>query len=435
LKTGRISKPRPKLNRWLLPILVAVLLVLEVGSDYRGWRVLLVGLGGVWLISYLWARALARNLRLSREMRFGWAQVGDRMVERFTLENDSWASALWVDVIDHSTLPGYQASRGAGVDKKGFVRWRREAICTRRGLFTLGPTSLRAADPFGLYTVALDYPATFPLLVLPPVVSLPAIEVAPGGRAGEGRPRPNAPERTVNAASVREYLPGDSPRWIHWPTSARRDSLFVRLFDGAPTGDWWILLDLDRRVQAGTGEASTVEHGVILAASLADRGVRSGRAVGLAVHGEQLTWLVPRQGESQRWEILRALALTSVGSCPLAELLARTGPALGRHASLVIITPAVGSAWIEPLARLVWRGVTPTVLLLDPASFGGTGDVRGAAGLLSSLGVAHYVITRDLLDRPEAHPGRQGQWEWRVLSTGHALPVQQPRDLPWRALS
>jgi len=85
LKTGRISKPRPKLNRWMLPILVAVLLVLEVVSDYRGWRVLLVGLGGVWLISYLWARALARNLRLSREMRFGWAQVGDRMVERRAL--------------------------------------------------------------------------------------------------------------------------------------------------------------------------------------------------------------------------------------------------------------------------------------------------------------------------------------------------------------
>ena len=216
------GKPRQRIRTWRLPVIVGLLLIVHLLLPYRGWQILLVGLGGAWLIGYVWARALARKLRLTREMRFGWVQVGDHMLERFSLSNGSRFPAPWVEVVDHSTLPDYQASRGVAVEARQSSRWHVEAACTRRGLYTLGPTTLRTGDPFGLYTVSLEYPTSLPLLVLPPVVPLPAIEVTPGGRAGDGRPRANAVHRTVSAASVREYAPGDSPRWIHWRTSARR---------------------------------------------------------------------------------------------------------------------------------------------------------------------------------------------------------------------
>ena len=97
---------RVQLNTRLLPAMVVLLVVLQLTVPYQGWVALLVGFGGAWLIGYLWARSLARGLSLVREMRFGWAQVGDRLEERFTLTNKGWAPALWVEVIDHSTLPG-----------------------------------------------------------------------------------------------------------------------------------------------------------------------------------------------------------------------------------------------------------------------------------------------------------------------------------------
>jgi uncharacterized protein (DUF58 family) len=480
----QVPKSQLQLQSWFLPALVGLLLVLQLLVPYRGWRILLVGLGGAWLVSYLWSRSLARGLRFTRELRFGWAQVGDKIVERFTLANDGRAPALWVEVVDHSTIPDYQASRGTGVSGRHSIKWHREAICTRRGLFTLGPTTLRTGDPFGLYTVTLHYSTSFPLMVLPPIVPLPTIEVAPGSRApdsNEGHPRVNALERSVSAAGVREYYPGDSLRWIHWRTSARCASLFVRLFDGTPASNWWILLDMDRRVQVGKGPDATEEHAVILATSLADRGLRSGQAVGLAAHGEQLVWLPPRGGEGQRWEILRSLALVSLGSRPLAELLAGMGryggtggPALGQQTSLVIITPAVDTAWVEALVPLLRSGAVPTVWLLDPISFacpercpepvegrrpepvegrrrrGGTGDLgvtraqspelassqagRGVEGLLVDLGVTHYLITRDLLDRPDVHPGQQGRWGRPVSGTGRTAPVRQPREIGWKVL-
>jgi uncharacterized protein (DUF58 family) len=228
---------------------------------------------------------------------------------------------------------------------------------------------------------------------------------------------------------------GDSLRWIHWKLSARHDELLVRTFDGTPAGDWWILLDMNRHVQAGTEEDSTAELGVILAASLADRGVRAGRAVGLMAHGEQLVWLPPREGEGQRWEILRALAMVKQGSRPISELLARVRPTLGQRTSVVIITPAVDSEWVENLVPLMRRGAVPTVLLLDPVSFGGGGNLLPTKEALSYLGVSHYTVTRDLLERPEARPGKRGTWRWRVMGTGKAVPVERPVEAAWRALS
>jgi uncharacterized protein (DUF58 family) len=394
---------------------------------------LLVGLGGAWLASYLWARSLARGLELTREMRYGWAQVGDHLQERFTLTNGGRVPAPWVAVIDGSNLPGYQASRVLGVGERAQVHWFEQGICSRRGLYTLGPTTLQAGDPFGFYGIHIGYPTSVTMMIMPPIVYLPAIDVAPGGRSGEGHRNTRALEHAVSAASVREYKPGDSMRWIHWPTLARRDEPYVRTFDSTPSSDWWIILDLDQEVQAGEGQRATAEQGVILAASLADRGLQMGRAVGFLAHGEELVWLPPRLGADQRWAILRALALLDPGPCSLAQLLAHTGPALGQRGSLVIISPAVQGRWLPSLVPLMRRGLVATVLLLDLAAFGGEGSPRKTVASLEAMEISHYLITPDLLDRPEARPGQIGKW--RRTPQGQWEPKFHPRELVWRTLT
>jgi uncharacterized protein (DUF58 family) len=426
---------RMRLNVPLLPILVGIALFMQLIDPSRIWTILLIALGGAWLSGYLWARSLKENLHLTREMRFGWAQVGDHLEERFTITNQGWFPAPGVEVTDRSTLPGYNVTRATGVDGQSESQWLTDGICTRRGLYRLGGTTLQTGDPLGIYSVSIDNPDSTTLMVMPPVVPLPSIDVTPAGYSGEGRPRPNTPEQTVGAASVRTYLPGDSLRLIHWPTSARHDQLYVRLFDGAPAGDWWIVLDLDRRAQAGQGGDSTEEHGVILAASLADRGLRARQAVGLVVNGADLIWMPPEAGDHQRWEILRALTLARPGDASLAALLERVRPALGHHASLMVITPSVEADWLQALIPLTWRGIMPTILLLDPESFGGNGSALPLAGTLNSMGITRHLITRDLLDRPEARPGLRGQWEWRYTPTGRAIPVRSPADMTWRRLS
>ena len=426
---------RLHLNTPLLPVLALLLLVLEIVDQSKIWMTLLIGLGGAWLVAYLWVRALAHNLSLVREIRYGWAQVGDRLEERFTVSNNSAVPATWLEVDDHSSLPGYQPSRATAVGGMSVSQWHTDGVCTRRGLYTLGGTTLRTGDPLGVYTLSIDDPTSTTILVMPPVVSLPPIALTPGGLSGEGRPRARAPEQTVGAASVREYQPGDSMHMIHWPSTARNDRLFVRLFDGTPAGDLWVLLDLDSSVQIGEGWDSTEEHAVILAASLIDRTLRGRQGAGLAINGKQLAWIPPRTNANQRWELFRALALAQPGDLRLGQLLERVGKSFGRQASLVIITASPQPGWLEALIPLTWRGISPTVLLLDLRSFGGSQDPSATEELLRQMGVSCHIITRDLLDRQESHPGHLGEWKWRSGATGRAIAIQAPINTDWRKLS
>jgi len=378
---------------------------------------------------------LGRRLSIKREMRYGWAQVGDVLQERYTLYNDSLIPALWLEVQDHSTIPDYQTGRVTAINGKEILGWQTEGTCTRRGLYTLGPTSLRSGDPLGLCSVEIRHPDSTILMVLPPVLPLPAIEIAAGGSVGEGRRlRRTALETTVSVETVREYVMGDPLRAIHWPTTARRDELYVRQLDHMPSADWWIFLDLEDGVQAGSGSASTEEHGVILAASLADRGIHQGMQVGLVTHGEQLTWLQPQRSSGQLMDILRELAIVHPGDRPLADLLTEAKHVIRRGASLIVITPNMSADWLAPLLHLVENGITPTVLLLDPVSFGSFESANGVQGVLSAHGIHHTLISRELLDRPEAHPGQQGRWEWRVVGPGKVVPVHRPDKTDWRRL-
>lgn len=419
----------------LLPPLVVLLILVELVWSARVWMIFLVALGGIWVFEFLWAQSLARGLRFKRELRYGWVQVGDQLEERFTLSNTSRVPALWVQVTDHSNLAGYDANLATGVQGQAETVWRTKHVCARRGAFHIGPTTVSTGTPFGMYAIAYEYAALDSVIVMPPVVPLPEIMVVPGGRAYEGRQRASTFERTVSAVGVREYVHGDTFHAIHWRTSAHRDELMVRTFDSTPAGDWLIWLDLDQKAQFGEGENSTLEHSIILAASLAERGLQNGRAVGLIVNARELVWLAPQAGEFQRLRILRALATIEPGSESLAAQVTAFAQAVDPHASIIFITAALDADWMSPVLSLQSHTNAPTVILLDPIGYGGTQSAEELTKSLAYWGIPYFLITRDWLDRPEAHPGHRGDWEWRVGATGRAIARSAPTDEQWRTLA
>ncbi|MBI5951840.1 MAG: DUF58 domain-containing protein [Chloroflexi bacterium] len=426
------ARMRP--NSLLLPLLTLGALVMQFIDPSKVWQAMVVALGGTWLIGWLWARSLRNHLRLTREVRFTWAQVGDKLEEQFTLTNDGLTPATWVEVVDHSTLPDYSAGRAIGIGNNESNTWHTNGVCTQRGVYTLGGTTLRSGDPLGIFNVEVHQPESTDLTVLPPVVPLPMVEITPGGWLGDGRPRPNSPEKTVNALTVHEYQHGEPVKLIHWATTARRNQIFTRVMDGSPANDWWIVLDADANAQAGHGWESTLELGIILATSLVDRGLRARHSVGFLASGDQTVWLKPEQNENHRSQIMRGLATLKAGNLPLSDLLERAGPTLGQRTSIIVITPCIASDWLTPLTHLIWRGISPTVLLMDPASFGSPNRADALAQVLARNGIPRFVLDKSLLLRPEARPGWRGQWEWRIMPTGKAVSARPPGDMSWRKL-
>lgn len=424
-------------QRWL-PGALASLVLLQVIVPSRVWIGLLIVAGGALGIAYLWARQMADQLLLTREQHYGWAHVGDLLEERFSLENGSFLAVPWIEIDDHSDMPGYSANSVRSVDSLQRIEWRTEGTCRQRGLFTLGPWQAHCGDPLGLFRVTFHHPDRQSILVYPPIVHLPHLRLPRGAATGTGRTSQRALEVTTNAAGVREYAPGDAINRVHWRSTARFDTLMVKTFDLEPSGDLWIVLDLDASVQAGQGEESTEEYAVILAASLSNRMLRANRAVGLVAYGtvpsesggppQPLPTLVlPQKGRAQQWRILQALATVRAGGqWPLARVLAEMDRNLGRGMTLALITPSCDTDWVARLLSPMRRGIAPAVLLLDPNTFGGRGNVAALQGLLADLGITSELITRDMPFRPVFEHKRSGPPELRVLpGTGRVIRVDR----------
>ena len=418
--------------QWTTPwplALVALLLFLQLTNPARVWSWLLVGLTTILAIAYVWARQMRDKVIARRELHGTWVIVGDILQEHFRLRNGSFLPVLWAEVVDGSNVPGYSASRVETAPAYGNRHWQTRGRCQRRGLFTLGPWELHLGDPFGLFRVVHRYADTRTLLVYPRVMHLPTLNLPRGTAEGASRTSQRSVEPTVAASGVRDYVPGDGLRRIHWRITAHREALMVREFDLEPSGNLWIVLDLDYRVQAGEGQESTEEYGVVLAASLAAEMLRQNRAVGLVAFGQEPAFALPQPGQAQLWRLLHLLAEVSAGShWPLARVLAEISPTLGRGLTLVVITPSPNPDWIAPLLPLMRRGIAPAAILLDRASFDGrdqeAGSVAALRGLLAEQGVLSHVIGKGFPFRPLV-PYRRQQVVYRVLTgTGRVMAME-----------
>jgi uncharacterized protein (DUF58 family) len=391
---AQVARLKMKGASRLIPLLWLAMLGVQLAFPYRGWVIMLVGLGGAWLLARIWAQSLARGLNLERETRFHWSQVGDQMLERLTLVNRSTFPAPWVELIDRSSVPMVQRSRAFAIGRSTSLRWRERIICRQRGRFVLGPTTLKTGDPFGLFDVEINLPQTASLLVLPPVIAWSSLPVLSQGRDEEGRTTRAQAESGVVAAQVRPYVPGDSLRRIHWPTSAKYGELHIRQFDRATRGDWLIVLDMTASHHTGLGADSTLEACVVLAASVAEYGLTEGRSVGLASLGPQgLVWLAPRQGEAHRWDALAALAEVQPGEMDLADLIRLASRRLGGETSLMAITPSTRMAQFEPLlaGEGSRRPARAGVVLLEAES-SAAGEIGRVSERLRRRGLLTWVI-------------------------------------------
>jgi uncharacterized protein (DUF58 family) len=417
---------RIRLNLPWLRVLLAILVLLQLLDPNKAWMMLIIGFGGLWLLMYLWSRQLAAGLRILRDQLYGWLQVGDWLEERFVLSNQSLLPAVWVSIEDASDLPGYSVSTGTGIGGGAERRWLKRTSCRRRGEYHLGPLILKTGDIFGVYNVEVDYQETETFVVAPPVINLPVdIQIISGRRVDETRLSRFQTEKSISTIMAREYMPGDSFSKVHWMITAKMDEPYVRVFENIHTSNsWWVILDLDADAQIGEGDQATDEHGIILAASLTDMGLKTSKSVGLIAFDEEMVIHRSRHGFNHRTDILRSLALARRGSVTLADLLVRSERFLQQHSNIIVITSSCQSDWIDELGYLRKKGITPTVLLVAADESGHVNRLTEVGHMLAQRGISQHMILPELFDTPEAQPGKRGEIKWKFTPLGRAIMIR-----------
>jgi hypothetical protein len=99
----------------------------------------------------------------------------------------------------------------------------------RRGIVTVGPVESYRGDPLGLMERSIRWTESVDVCVHPPWLELRTD--SPGTiRDLEGQPTSHLSDRDISFHALREYVPGDDVRNIHWLASARLANLVVKQF-------------------------------------------------------------------------------------------------------------------------------------------------------------------------------------------------------------
>ncbi len=354
--------------------------------------------GGLLIFSFLWAWLNLHWIRVTRQTRSRRSQVGKYAEERFTVENIGPLPKLWIEVRDQSELPGHQVSRVVNSLPAHRQRsWAVKTACYQRGHFSLGPIILYSGDPFGLFLMQRAISLTSYIVVYPPTFDLPTFFPPIGQLPGGDALRRRTHYITTNVAGVRDYVPGDSFNRIHWRSTARTERLIVKEFELDPMADFWLFLDMERQVQAGSPSGpppditvppllrmlregptrfelppNTEEYGIAIAASLAKHFLERNRSVGLVTYAraKKREFLQSDRGERQLARLLEILAVTHAeGTVSMTQMLISETLQLPRDTTVVVITPSTNPEWVAAMRHIATRGVRPIAVVMDPTTF------------------------------------------------------------------
>ena len=114
----------------------------------------------------------------------------------------------------------------------------------RRAVITLGPVRSVRGDPFGLVGRTVSWTEPHAVYVHPRTLRLD--EASTGFlRDLEGRPTSVISTSDISFHALREYVPGDDRRYVHWKSTARRvdGTIMVRQFEDTRRNHLAIALD------------------------------------------------------------------------------------------------------------------------------------------------------------------------------------------------
>jgi uncharacterized protein (DUF58 family) len=296
--------------------------------------------------------------------------VGEQIRVTYTLRNTSRVPKPWLEVHNPTSLPSGLPGRAISLGPITERSWLVRTPLTRRGHFRVEPLQIRTGDPFGFFESSASVGTGVNVVVYPRIEPLPQWRLPASNLDGSHAMRERTLQTTPLATTVRPWAPGDAFNRIHWKATARHGDIHVKEFDLEQTADAWIVLDLDRAVQTGTGDESTIEAAVRVAAAVADKALLENRAVGMTVGAHRLAQLQPDRGGRQHLKVMQLLAaVEGDGTNPLSETLVATVQRIRRGMTAVIVTPSTDRTWVKPLSTLRARGVACVVVSFDRGAY------------------------------------------------------------------
>jgi uncharacterized protein (DUF58 family) len=311
-------------------------------------------------------RATVRGIVVTRTA-LSSASEGDRVMVTMRIENRSrfgLSFARITEIFAPESLGLTQAVELTGrLDRGRTSELSYFGICRRpRGIYPHGPITLEATDPFEWFTVTRRYEQITEFKVYPRLrkTALP-------DKVFASVIQPDARDRTLRLNeseeffAVRDYLPGDPIKRIHWSLFARRDFPVVREYLPSVQHAVVLFLDVGRQLRFSGAQLSNFESSVRFAASLASRVIRAGLPFELRCGSTGTFDVRAGQGRGQLAKVLDVLVRVRTRTDDwFIEALGRNVSKLPNGATIVVaLHPYLlgNRALARALVALVARGL------------------------------------------------------------------------------
>ena len=270
LPTDRAGSPF--LTRSGLGLTAFALVSLIVGWWWRYEELVVVAAGlATAVLVALWSARVVHPARIVRRVTTPRVARGEDVRVTYRVSNPGRRRSSAATIVDRcdgeesrAPLPSVEPNDRSDVAVRIPTR--------RRGIHQLGPWALERSDPFDLAVGRRTSDDTTSVIVHPRVVLLNGPYGAMHVVETEAVIRRTASDPLSGFVSLREYVPGDDPRLIHWPTTARTGTLMLREHVELRRPEFTVVVDAAATV-ANPGD---FEEMIDVAASVAVHAIRSG---------------------------------------------------------------------------------------------------------------------------------------------------------------
>ena len=352
----------------LLFLLDAIILLI-IGASWLWGRYCLAG------ISYARAFATERlffgeeadlwiEIVNAKPLPLTWLKTEDEFPKGFTVRRVQWgysSNARRQVLVNLFSLRWYER-----------VRRRYRLVGDRRGAFDIGPVMISSGDLFGFRFRKQEFDYRHTVLVYPKIVPLQNLGLRVARPGGDLPATRRISEDPLRLAGARDYLPGDSVRFIHWKATSRRSALQTKVFDPSASQQMVICLNTQTLEHIYEGVVSDfLETAIVVAASLAHAGLDARQPVGLSCNStlrESDRWihLPPSRHSDQQTRILEALALlTYPPLLSFEQLLQIETPQMPYGATILAVTALVTDPILSALLDLRAAGHPAALIVVS----------------------------------------------------------------------
>ena len=180
----------------------------------------------------------------------------------FTLQNESLLAFAGIRVLfysDYSTIDGLDDRTEYELAPHSGIRKQTGLICRYRGEYEVGIRTIIVTDLFRLFSISYKNKEPLRVTVRPDIVKLSALNDQADIITSA---RDTGTDMTEPDVLVREYVPGDDRRMIHWKATAASGKLMVRNRIGRQRSGVAVIMD-PRRIKEDPAGYIPVENKIL----------------------------------------------------------------------------------------------------------------------------------------------------------------------------